>query len=95
MHQADNRIGMGVAIGGAVLAWILAWYGYKANQPQTELSLKGICLAMSIYAAIPAVLGAILMTFYPLSNQRMVAIEADLNERRKQHETDLFNEKGT
>jgi GPH family glycoside/pentoside/hexuronide:cation symporter len=75
---------MGVALGGAILAWILAWYGYVANQPQTELSLKGICLAMSIYAAIPAFICTLLMVFYPLTNQRMTAIEADLTERRKQ-----------
>ncbi|MGH2270795.1 MFS transporter [Anaerohalosphaeraceae bacterium U12dextr] len=74
---------MGVALGGAILAWILAWYGYQANQPQTELSLRGICLAMSIYAAIPAAIGALLMFFYPLTNQRMMAIEADLAQQRK------------
>jgi len=79
---------MGVALGGAILAWILAWYGYKANQPQTELSLRGICLAMSIYAAIPAVIGALLMFFYPLSNRRMMAIEADLAQQRKQSSMD-------
>jgi GPH family glycoside/pentoside/hexuronide:cation symporter len=75
---------MGVALGGAALAWILAWYGYKANQPQTELSLRGLCLAMSVYAAIPAIIGSLLMLFYPLTNQRMTTIETDLAERRKQ-----------
>lgn len=85
---------MGVALGGAILAWILAWYGYKANQPQTALSLRGICLAMSIYAAIPAFIAGLLMFFYPLSNQRMMAIETGLIERRKQYETKTPESKG-
>ena len=85
---------MGVALGGAALAWILAWYGYKANQPQTPQSLQGLRLAMSMYAAIPAVIGALLMVFYPLSNRRMTMIEADLADRRRRHEPELSVTKG-
>ncbi len=73
----------GVALGSSLLAWILAAYGYQANVPQSEFSLEGIKLAMSWYAAIPAFLGAIIMIFYPLTNEMMVKIEKELNERRK------------
>ena len=85
---------MGVALGGAILAWTLAWYGYVANQPQTPRALEGIRLSMSLYAAIPAIIGALLMFFYPLSNRRMTMIEADLAERRGRHEPDLSVAKG-
>lgn len=72
---------MGVAIGGAAFNWILAGYGYdKANI--TPLAVKGICLNMSIYAAIPALLAGVVMLFYPLTNKRMLEIEADLTARR-------------
>lgn len=79
---------LGVAIGGAALAWILAGYGYIENQEQTANSLKGIRLCMSIYPAVFAIGGAVLMLFYPLSNKRMKTIETDLIERRKQYETE-------
>jgi len=80
---------LGVALGGAGLAWVLAAYGYQPNQPQTAEALKGIRLVMSVYPAIFAIIGVVLMLFYPLTNKRMVEIEAELTERRKQSESDL------
>lgn len=85
---------MGVALGGAIIAGILAWYGYVASQPQTPQALQGIRLSMSLYAAIPIVISVLLMLFYPLTNKRMITIEADLTERRKQVEPDTNIEKG-
>ena len=57
---------LGVALGAAILAWILAAYNYQPNVAQTAASLEGIKLAMSLYAAIPAIIGAAIMIFYPL-----------------------------
>lgn len=75
---------LGVALGGAGTAWVLAAYGYQPNQPQTAEALKGIRLLMSVYPAIFGIIGVVLMLFYPLTNKRMVEIEAELTERRKQ-----------
>ena len=74
---------MGVAFGGAAFNWVLAGYGYDKAEI-TPLAVKGICLNMSIYAAIPALIAGGLMLHYPLSNKKMLAIEADLAERRRQ-----------
>lgn len=74
---------LGVALGASILAWILAAYGYVPNVQQTATSLLGIRMAISIYAAIPALIGAGIMLFYPLTNERMVEIEEELNSRRK------------
>jgi GPH family glycoside/pentoside/hexuronide:cation symporter len=74
---------LGVALGASILAWILAGYGYVPNAEQTAHSLMGIKLAMSFYAAIPAIIGAAIMFFYPLTNAKMVEIENQLNARRK------------
>ncbi len=74
---------LGVALGAAILAWILALYGYQPNVEQTATSLQGIKLAMSLYSAIPALIGAGIMIFYPLSNKMMVKIEEELTARRK------------
>ena len=40
-------------------------------------------LAMSVYAAIPALIGAGIMFFYPLTNKKMIKIEEELTARRK------------
>lgn len=75
---------LGVAFGGFALGWILSWYGYEADTILEAHAVKGICLSMSWYSAIPALIAGGLMLFYPLSNKRMLSIEADLTERRKQ-----------
>ncbi|MCK5614119.1 MFS transporter [Candidatus Pacearchaeota archaeon] len=79
---------LGVALGGAILAWMLSWHGYEANQEQTARSLQGIRLCLSICPAIFAMLGAGIMIFYPLNKKIMNTIETDLAERRKQYEID-------
>jgi GPH family glycoside/pentoside/hexuronide:cation symporter len=79
---------MGLAVGSAALTWILAIYGYEANVEQSEESIKGIVLLMSIYPAIIALFGMVVMVLYPLNNKKMAQIEADLIERRKQAEND-------
>jgi len=74
---------LGVALGGALLAGLLAFYGYNPGVEQTAGGLLGIKLVMSLYPAIPAIIGAGVMLFYPLTNRMMVDIEKDLNERRR------------
>jgi Na+/melibiose symporter-like transporter len=73
----------GVALGASILAWLLSAYGYVPNVQQTATSLLGIRMSISIYAAIPALIGAGIMFFYPLTNERMVEIEKELNARRQ------------
>ncbi|MCK5564925.1 MAG: MFS transporter [Planctomycetes bacterium] len=77
---------LGVALGGAILAWVLAGYGYKPNVQQSSQALQGIRMSMSFYPAMFAIAGAILMVFYPLNKTKMKTMEADLIERRKQNE---------
>ncbi len=74
---------LGVALGASILAWILSGYGYVPNVQQTATSLLGIRLSISVYAAIPALIGAAIMFYYPLTNEKMVEIEEKLNARRK------------
>lgn len=73
---------LGLTLGGAIVGWVLAYYGFVANQPQTPGTLKGIVLLMSIYPAIIGIIGGLLMIFYPLTNTMMVKIEEDLTARR-------------
>ena len=74
---------LGLAIGGALLAWLLAEYGFQPNVEQTVESLNGIIMIMSFYPAIFAIIGMVIMWFYPLSNNKMMEIEKELTERRQ------------
>ena len=72
----------GWTIGGALAGWLLAIFGFKANVVQTEDSIYGIVLMMSLIPAIGSLIAAVLMYFYKLDDKTMKQIENDLNERR-------------
>ncbi|MFD0762858.1 MFS transporter [Lutibacter aestuarii] len=73
---------MGWTLGGAITGWLLAGYGFEANSVQTEESLKGIRLMISIYPAIGAFLSAGILIIYKLNDSFMDNIIADLVNRR-------------
>jgi GPH family glycoside/pentoside/hexuronide:cation symporter len=79
---------LGIALGVSALAWILAGYGYQPNQEQTEKGLLGIRMVMSVYPAILAIIGMVIMFFYPLKKHLMMQVETELVERRRQHEAE-------
>jgi GPH family glycoside/pentoside/hexuronide:cation symporter len=75
---------LGLAVGGALLAGLLAIVGFDADLPkQTDEAVNGIVLSMSILPAIFAIIGVVIMWFYPLTNKMMVKIEQELTARRK------------
>lgn len=73
---------LGLTLGGALVGWMLAFYGFVANQPQTSEATTGIILLMSVYPAVFGIIGVLLMLFYPLTNKMMTKIEEDLTLRR-------------
>ncbi len=75
---------LGIALGATANAWILAAYGYQPNQEQTETGLLGIRMVMTVYPSIFAIVGMVLMFFYPLGKKEMEQVEMDLIERRRQ-----------
>ncbi len=79
---------LGIALGAAANAWILSAYGYEPNVEQTETGLLGIRMVMSVYPAIFALIGMVLMFFYPLKKHMMMQVETELIARRKQAEGD-------
>lgn len=74
---------MGWTLGGAITGWLLAAYGFEANAEQTTESLKGIRLMISIYPAIGALLSALFLLMYKLTDSFMDGISIDLESRRK------------
>lgn len=72
----------GWTIGGAMTGWLLAYFGFKANVEQTAFTQYGIRLMLSLLPAIGTILSVIFISFYPLNEQKMMDITADLEKRR-------------
>jgi glycoside/pentoside/hexuronide:cation symporter, GPH family len=73
---------MGWTLGGALTGWILAFYGFEANAVQSESTLGGIRLMLSVFPAIGALLSAAFIYTYQLSDKMMEQITGELNVRR-------------
>lgn len=75
----------GLSVGASLLTWILGHYHYVANSDavQTTQAINGTKMLVSVFPAIPFLIGAALLFFYEINKQKEVQIEADLLERRK------------
>ena len=74
----------GFALGGIVVMSMLSVFGFVANSQQTDLSLTGIKLAMSMVPAIMAFIGFVLLFFYPLSDVKVNEISLELEKRKNE-----------
>ncbi len=72
---------MGLAVGAGLAGFILAAFGFVANEVQTEESLFGIRFMFSIVPAAFAIAGAIAIYFYRIDRAMVQKIEADLAQR--------------
>lgn len=72
----------GLAAGGAIAGWVLAYSGFVGNAEQSEESLFGILLCFSIIPGIAAWAKAAVLYFYPLRDKDMPAIEQGLIDRK-------------
>lgn len=78
-----NKTGGGFA--GALVLLVLSGYGYDGMDASTiENSVPGMILLMSWIPAGFAFAAAVLMYFYPLTDERTNVIETELDERRAQ-----------
>jgi GPH family glycoside/pentoside/hexuronide:cation symporter len=62
--------------------YILALYGFVANQDQTEDALLGIRLMFTIFPAVLSILATIAVWFYRIDRATLGRIESDLAEGR-------------
>lgn len=74
---------LGLSIGGALVAGILAHYGYDALLAQQSAdTINGIKLSVSLYAALPFLLGVGCMLVYEINKHKETQIERELDQRR-------------
>ncbi len=81
----------GLAVGGAIVTGVLGFYGYiskdalSAGQEiiQPESVAQGAKMLVSIYPAIPFLIGVALLFFYEINKKKEVQIQHELELRRK------------
>lgn len=73
---------LGWAIGTALTGWLLAYFGFEANQVQNTETINGIKMFMSIFPAVGTALSVIFIYFYPLTEKGLKTITIELGERR-------------
>jgi len=75
---------VGLSVGGAIGAALLATYGYVAEAThQTDSTINGIRMSVSIYPGLIFIIGAALLFGYKLDKKMELKIESDLKEKRK------------
>ncbi len=75
---------IGLSVGGALVAAILAHYGYQAGlAQQPEGVVQGIRLTVSVYCSLPFLLAVALLFFYRIDKRTETRIEQDLHLRRR------------
>lgn len=73
----------GLSIGGSLTTLFLGYFHYVPNSlKQTDTAINGIKLLVSIFPAIPFLVGVALLFFYKINKKMEVQIEADLKQRR-------------
>jgi GPH family glycoside/pentoside/hexuronide:cation symporter len=74
---------LGLTIGGAAAGWLLAGYGFVANQEQTPEALMGIRIMFCIIPGALALLNGFIVMFYPLTTAKTEQMHRELKEIRK------------
>ena len=73
----------GLSIGGALVAGILGFYGYnELLQEQSQQTVSGIQLAISLYPALTFLLAAASLFLYEIGKHKELQIQEDLEKRR-------------
>ena len=69
---------LGWALGGALVGWLLALFGYVPGAVQSAGTVHGITLMMSLVPAIPALLACLALHFYELDEPAVGRMGRDL-----------------
>ncbi len=77
---------IGLSIGGALQGYLLEYYDYVPNAVQSDRTLDGIRMLMSVFPAVAFLLGVGAMLFYQIGLPVEQAMHAELAERRRKFE---------
>lgn len=75
---------IGLSVGGALVAGILAHYGYQAGaEAQAPAVVDGIRMTVSVYCSLPFLVAVALLFLYEIDKRMESRIEDDLDQRRR------------
>lgn len=83
---------LGWTLGGAITGWMLAVWGFEANAAQSETAQTGIKMMLSFIPAIGALISALFIIFYKLSDSFMLTVSRELEQRRIAGDENITNE---
>ena len=72
----------GLTIGAGLSGWLLAFFGYVANEAQSAESLMGIRLLFTFIPALVSLLNVVALAFYNLSDAQVAVIESELEAKK-------------
>lgn len=73
----------GLSIGGSLTTLFLGYFHYVPNSlTQSDATITGIRLLVSVFPAVPFLIGCGLLFFYKIDKSMEIQIESDLKERR-------------
>lgn len=78
-------IKLGIAVGGALAGWFLAFFDYQNNAIQTESTLHGIVLTFTLVASLGSFVVALIMRNYRLNNEKLDEIQESLSFNKAPH----------
>jgi len=74
---------IGLSIGGAISGWLLAYYGFLKDAPIETKTADGISAMFSIIPGALAIITALILIGYKLTDQQIKDITTQLQQRRK------------
>jgi len=84
---------MGLAVAGAIVAWILSYTGYIANKPQQNTqTLQGIVMMFSLLPMVSYFFSAWIVRFFKLNDTFLEKIKVDLAKRELQNSSTQIQE---
>ena len=73
---------LGLAVGAGLAGIILSWFGFVANEVQTDQSMLGIRFMFSVFPTVFSLLGVAAIFFYKIDNKMLETMSLDLQTRR-------------
>ena len=73
---------IGIAVGSALLGWLLDFHGFVANAVQTPRAIHGINLVFSLLPGLFALLSGLAIFFYRIDESTVKQMEGELAARK-------------